>query len=371
MHWLDELATLLRPAGGGLYLVSTGRKAQENLIRRLYGASSEAEVKQRFRDTLGRLPEARAIIVGIPSDVGAGFVRGANLGPQVIRQTLLAMHPDWSARCARAGIVDLGDVFVVPQLLHDEMLSDEQRRRTQDALYPEIPADERAALPVSPLSIAERVFDLVFAVNPQVAPFVIGGDHSNSWPVVSALSRARRDRWAIVQPDAHTDLLEHRLGIRYCFATWSYHANDLLGRDGRLVQVGIRATGKDRAHWESTLGVRQFWAEECRRNPAAALDALIGHLREVRAESVYFSNDIDGTDAEYAAATGTPEPWGLPPEFLFRLIRRLGEEIGLLGGDIMEVAPPLRQIASAPCRTTDLAARYLLATLSASLGASV
>ena len=174
-------------------------------------------------------------------------------------------------------------------------------------------------MPVSPLSIAERALDLVFALNPRIAPIVLGGDHSTAWPVASALSRARKDRWGIVQPDAHTDLLEERLGIKYCFATWSCHANELLGRDGRLVQVGMRASRRDREHWESTLGVRQFWAEECLRDPEAALDAIIAHLKERRVESVYFSNDIDGTDSRYADATGTPEPGGLEPDFVVEL----------------------------------------------------
>jgi arginase family enzyme len=364
LSWREELELLLRPAAGGVHLVSTGRAAQQKLQRQLYGVATDEEVRAQFRARLDRVPAARGVIVGVPSDVGAGFVRGANLGPQVIRAALLQQVPDWAARCEAAGLVDLGDVFVVPQLLHDEMLSEAQQQATRRALYPGV----EAALPVSPLSIAERVFDLVLAQNPTLAPFVIGGDHSTAWPVVAALARARRDRWAIVQPDAHTDLLEHRLGVKYCFATWSYHANELLGRDGRLVQVGVRASGKDRAHWESTLGVRQFWADECRRRPAETLDAVIDHLRSVGATAVYFSNDIDGTDDSFADATGTPEPWGLEPDWLVRLIRRLGSEIGLVGGDIMEVAPPLRQIPRGAHKTTTLAARYLRETIAATLG---
>ena len=46
-----------------------------------------------------------------------------------------------------AGIVDLGDVFVVPQLLHDDMLSEPQLRATRRALYPH---HAEAGLPVSP-----------------------------------------------------------------------------------------------------------------------------------------------------------------------------------------------------------------------------
>lgn len=363
---LDELALLLRPAGGGLYLVSTGRAEQEALQRKLYGAKTDAEVGEKFRAALARIPQAKAFVLGVPSDVGAGFRRGANLGPQAIRTAYLEERPSWPE-----GVIDIGDVFVVPQLLHDEMLSEAQKERTRRALYPEVPEAERAKLPVSPLSIAERALDLVFAMNASIAPIVLGGDHSTAWPVVSALSRARKDRWGIVQPDAHTDLLAERLGITYCFATWSYHANELFGRDGRLVQVGTRASRHDRGHWEGSLGVRQLWAEECRRDPEGAIAAIVDHLRARNVTGVYFSNDIDGTDEAHADATGTPEPGGLDPEFLVALIRRLGETVGILGGDVMEVAPPLKERPDSTERTVKLAVRYLRETLAAVLRTTV
>lgn len=364
---LDELALLLRPAGGGVYLVSTGKAEQEALQRRLYGAANAAEVESRFKAVLARIPSARGFLLGIPSDVGGGLQRGANLGPQAIRTRLLEREPDFPERAAKAGLLDIGDVFCVPQLLHDEMLSESQIRDSRRAIYPGVPAADVSSLPVSALSIAERAIDLVFQINPKIAPFVLGGDHSTAWPVVSAISRARKDRWGIVQPDAHTDLLRERLGVKYCFGTWSYHANELLGRGGRLVQVGTRASRYDRQHWESTLGVRQFWAEECRANPDGMVEAIVSHLKKVGVTSVYFSNDIDGTDEEFASATGTPEPGGLSPEFVLELIRRLGKDVGLLGGDVMEVAPGV----SSPSRdhTLDTAVRYLVETVRASLGA--
>ena len=343
MHWTEELSHLLRPAGGGVYVVSTGGRAQKTLQRRLYGTIDPSHVRDRFAAAIDAVPKARGILLGLPSDVGAGLVRGANMGPSAIRSALLDEHGNWSQQMREFGIIDIGDVFTVPQLLHDDMLNDEQKAATRAALYPDVDAAHAAAFPVSPLSIAERALDIILAVNPEVAVFVIGGDHSCSWPVAAALHHARsaKHRWAIVQSDAHTDLLAHRLGIKYCFATWSYHANELFGRDGRLVQVGVRVSRHDRAHWERALGVRQFWANECREQPEKTIESIIEHLKRLEVDGVYFSNDIDGTDDRYALATGTPEAWGLTPHFLFQLIRRLGDEIGLIGGDIMEVAPPL------------------------------
>ena len=366
MSPLEELQRLLRPAGGGLHLVSTGRAEQLALQRRLYRAARDEEVEARWREALDRVAGARAVLLGVPSDVGAGYLRGSNVGPQAIRERLLEERPDWPERAAAAGVVDLGDVFVVPQLLDDEMLSAAQLERTRRALYPDLPDEVRAGLPVSPLSIAERALRRVLELNPRAAVLALGGDHSCAWPVVRALAGARPDL-GVVQVDAHTDLLEERLGVRYCYATWSWHANELLGRGGRLVQVGVRASARPKAHWES-FGVRQLWAAEVNADPAAALDGVVARLRAAGVRQVYLSNDVDGTDAAEVDATGTPEPDGLPSGFVVELIRRLGREFPLCGGDVMEVAPPLARTPEGARRTVGLAVRYLEETLAAALG---
>ncbi|MEJ7597678.1 MAG: arginase family protein [Kofleriaceae bacterium] len=131
------------------------------------------------------------------------------------------------------------------------------------------------------------------------------------------------------------------------------------GRDGRLVQVGVRASRHDRSHWETGLGVRQVWPDEIARDPEAAITAIVDHLRARDVTSVYFSNDIDGTDAAYAEATGTPETDGLTPDFVVALIERLGREFGLCAADCVEVAPPLGPTQAATDSTVALAARYV------------
>src|SRR5512137_667926 len=367
MTALEELTLLLRPAGGGVHLVSSGRDAQSAAQRRLHRATTDDEVRTRFLERLSRIGTARAVLLGVPSDVGAGYLRGANQGPLALRTRLLDEDPEWLARAERAGLLDLGDVFVVPQLLHDEMLSPAQLSASRRALYPELSSGAAARLPVSPLSIAERALDLVFSLNGRAAPILLGGDHSAAWPAVAALHRARPG-FGVVQVDAHTDLLEERLGVRYCFGTWSFHANELLGRGGRMVQVGIRVSRHGRSHWESTLGVRQVWADEVRAGPSAALDAIVAAVRASGVRGVYLSNDVDGTDEAWVDATGTPEKGGLEPGFVAELVRRLGREVGLVGGDVMEVAPPIARTPGGAERTLGVAARYLRETVDSVLG---
>jgi agmatinase len=373
MHDLDTLALLLRPAGGGVHTVSTGKEAQLALQRRLYGAADAAGVEARWRAALAGIATARVAIVAVPSDTGAGLVRGAASGPAALRAAILDLLPDFPERAGRAGIVDVGDVFVVPQLLHDEMLSAGQLAATRAAIYPTTEAAVRAGLPVSPLSMAEAVAACLYRLNPRLKIFTLGGDHSVAWPMVAALGAHRAGRpFAIVHPDAHTDLLPERLGVKYCFATWAFHANELIGRGGRLVQIGVRASGHPRSHWESTLGVRQFWADELeRRGDAGSLDDIVAHLHALGTDGVYLSNDIDGTDAGLAPATGAPEPGGLSVGLVRALIRRLGTDpaLTLLGADLVEVAPTVGA-ADAARRTVDIGARYVLDSLAALSGSN-
>ena len=85
MDPVAELELLLRPAAGGLYVVSTGREEQLAVQRKIYGAETENEVALRWHQALRGFRDARVILLGIPSDVGAGIRRGANEGPQEIR----------------------------------------------------------------------------------------------------------------------------------------------------------------------------------------------------------------------------------------------------------------------------------------------
>jgi guanidinobutyrase len=364
----DELAQLLRPAGGGLFTVSSGRAEQLAVQQAVYGARSPEEVDRRWRAALASIATARVAVLAIPSDCGAGLIRGAAYGPLALRRALLEDDPQLAAWAASNRVVDVGDVAVIPHLLHDEMVSEAQKGTARAALYPGLGRQERAELPVSPLSIAERAVDLLLTLNPSLRLCMLGGDHSVSWPMVAAIARHRNQPWAIVHPDAHTDLLPDRLGVKYCFATWAFHANEVLGRGGRLVQVGIRASRHDRDHWERTLDVKQIWAEEVReRGEARALDDITAHLRAIGVRSVYFSNDIDATDAELAPSTGAAEPAGLSGDFVLALVRRLGAEFDLLGADLVEVAPPVGS-AEESRRTVALGARYVRESLAALVG---
>jgi arginase family enzyme len=53
--------------------------------------------------------------------------------------------------------------------------------------------------------------------------------------------------------------------------------------------------------------------------------------------------------------------------FVTELVRRLGREVGLAGGDVMELAPELGRTREGNARTLALAAAYLRETIDAAL----
>ncbi len=358
------LERVLRPACGGIYTVSTGSLEQRRLQRRIYGAASDEEVGDKWRAALDRLSSAKVVVLGVPSDVGAGFQRGANMGPQAMRRALLDSD-SFLYRDPR--VVDAGDVLVVPQLLHDEMLSADQLRATRAAIHGPESADE--PLPVSPLSVTEAAIGLIRTLAPDAAPLVLGGDHSVGWPAFAAVAAGREQRIGILHFDAHTDLMSARLGVRYCFATWAYHANELIGRGRKLVQVGLRVSRRTRADWERELEVRQYWMAEMRERPAAEVAAeIVAGFTSAGVEGVYISNDIDGTDPLFGLATGTPEPGGLAPETVHTLIDTVGAAFPVWGSDLVEVAPPLAgHSPREPAVTLRTAAHYVEAQARACL----
>lgn len=348
---LDELACYLRPPGQGIHTISTGKAELRAKTRAYLGEDWDPDGS--WRDHLGGLIDARVAMLAIPCDTGAGIVRGCARGPEAIREAL-----------GRAPCFELGDVLCVPHFLDEDMLSDAQRHRTQDVIYAHVDEPSRRAMPVSPIGIATRVYQLVGELNPNLRIMMLGGDHSVTWaPMDALLSKDARENTdvGIVHFDAHTDLLPERLGVRICFATWAYHANQRLGGGQRMIQLGIRASGHDRGHWEKTEQLRQVWPDEARELGTRGLASLVlEHLRAHGIERIYLSNDIDGTDAFWAGACGTPEGNGLQPEQVQAVIEALtaADDLRVIGADLVELAPALGVDAEATARSVATAAQY-------------
>lgn len=325
MKNLNQLLTL---PGSGVFTVHTGAEKKEKLLKAWYGTTSTLKAKTKWEKTLADLHTDQPLLLGIPSDNGGGIQRGANWGPLAIRQEILSEKKNFT---------DLGDIRVIPHLLHDKYLNEETIKICRRALYGKV-----NKLPVSPLSIAELALSEIYKELPNARILGLGGDHSTSYPLVKAwlASRKQKKKSALLHFDAHTDLLDRRMGIDICFGTWTYQILKDLSSTDHIVQVGIRSSGKDKKHWKNTLGVEQYWAKEVKKWGAEKVyTKLKAHYTKLGIEELYISFDIDALDNKYASATGTPEAEGLLPTDCATIITMLSHDFKITGADLMEVAP--------------------------------
>jgi len=321
----------LCPPGNGVFTVNTAKERKESLHTHLYGTSDNVE--QAWQQQVTQLADDnRPVLLGVCSDTGGGILRGANWGPLFLRQAMIDGDYD-------VDYFDVGDIRVIPHLLHDKYLNDATITNCRKALY----GNPESALPVSPLSITEDFCDEFYRAFPQKSLFAIGGDHSVSYPLVKSYLRAKKaqgKKVALIHFDAHTDLLVERLGIDICFGSWVTHILDDLPSRDMAFQFGIRSSGRDRGHWESSFGVNQFWTHEINERGAQSIvDETIGKLQAQGIDELYVSFDIDALDAHFAAATGTPEPDGLNPQQALLIISELAKHFKITGADMVEIAP--------------------------------
>lgn len=329
---LDKLRLFLRPPGKGLATFSTGGGYAKPLHRKLYGTDDPSKIQSYWEDTLQKIRLVDQVLIGVPSDIGAGILRGASFGPMGIREAYLQRYGAYPKN-----LIDIGDIICVPQLLHDEMLNEAQIKATSLALYPDV---EPGLLPVSALSVAEAAMKLIHDLNPKARLISMGGDHSCSWPAIKFCEHRYKQDFAVLHFDAHSDLMDYRMGVKYCFATWAHHAVKLM-KPEHMVQVGIRTSARTKEQWVRELPVVQFWAPEIRGKENETIEAVVNHFKKIKAKGIFISNDIDGTDSAFAPATGTPEAHGLNPNFIKKLLDRMNKDFNVFGGDIVEVAPPL------------------------------
>jgi agmatinase len=326
-----NIPAYLTPPGNGVHTVHTGGEKKEKLHQLYYQSSKPDVVKKSWEKEVEKILSSKLpLLLGSPSDCGAGILRGSNWGPLAIREKIAHLKNKF---------IDLGDIRVIPHLLHDKDLNAQTMKQCRLALY----QDENINLPVSPLSQLEAAVDWIFKHKKDAHLMTLGGDHSMSYATTKSwLSHQDTKSVAIIHFDAHTDLLSQRLGIDYCFGTWAYHTLKLLPNPAQMVQIGIRSSGKDKAHWENTLGLKQWWSQEVLQQGADQIASKIKkHLESLKIKNLYVSVDIDCLDQEYASATGTPETDGMRPHEVVSIIRHLAQDFHLQSADLVEVAPSI------------------------------
>lgn len=250
-------------------------------------------------------------LIGVPWDGGTTNRAGARHGPRQIRDMstmvrnvhhVSRIKPFDLCRCA-----DLGDVPVNPIDLEDT------------------------------LGRVEKFYAKVHAAG--VVPLTAGGDHLITLPIMRALAKERP--LGMVHFDAHTDTWDRYFGDHfYTHGTPFRRAiEEGLLDPKRTVQIGIRGAlyGEADNDWGDKQGIRVITIDEFYE---MGVDNVIAEARRIVGDgATYVSFDVDGLDPVYAPGTGTPEIGGFTTFEAQRMLRGL-QGLDLVGGDVVEVAPP-------------------------------
>jgi guanidinopropionase len=269
--------------------------------------------------TFMRLPHVKDVgeheldigLIGVPWDGGTTNRAGARHGPRQIRDLSTLMRnvhhvsrikPFELCRCA-----DLGDVPVNPIDLEDT------------------------------LHRVEKFYNKVSDAG--VTPLTAGGDHLITLPIMRAIAKERPV--GMVHFDAHTDTYDRYFGdYTYTHGTPFRRAiEEGLLDPKRTAQIGIRGGlyGENDAKWGDEQGIRVIHIEEFYE---MGVKAVIAEARRVVGDGpTYISFDVDGLDPVYAPGTGTPEIGGFSTFEAQQMLRGL-RGLDLVGGDVVEVAPP-------------------------------
>ncbi len=250
-------------------------------------------------------------LIGVPWDAGTTNRAGARHGPRQIRDVstmtrnvhhVSRIKPYDLCRCA-----DLGDVPVNPIDLEDT------------------------------LGRIEVFFARVHGVG--VLPLSAGGDHLITLPIMRAIAKSRPV--GMVHFDAHTDTWDKYFGENYYTHGTPFRraVEEGLLDPKRTVQIGIRGAlySDGDSEWGAAQGIRVITIEELYD---MGVDAVIAEARRIVGEGpTYVSFDVDGLDPVYAPGTGTPEIGGFTTFEAQKMLRGL-QGLNLVGGDVVEVAPP-------------------------------
>ena len=250
-------------------------------------------------------------LVGVPFDGGVTNRTGARHGPREMRNqsSLMRRKNQSSGICPYdvCRIADLGDAWVQKPFHLEESL-DEITEFFQRV-------HKRGIVPVS-----------------------AGGDHSVTLPIFRAIASERPV--GMVHFDAHCDTGDDYLGSKFHHgAPFRRAVEEGLLDPKRTVQIGIRGSLNDLDIWKFShdTGMRVVYMEELDER---GWSEVIQEARQIVGDGLtYISFDVDGLDPVFAPGTGTPEVGGFTSLEAQLMIRAL-QGLNLVGGDVVEVAPP-------------------------------
>lgn len=160
-------------------------------------------------------------------------------------------------------------------------------------------------------------------------PVMIGGEHLVTLGALRAAASRYKDIH-IIHFDAHADLRDEYLGMKYSHATVMRRCHDIVG-DGKIYQFGIRSGDRQEIKWGMDHVVT------CRYN-FDSLDDTVCLLKDKNAP-VYLTIDLDVLDPSVFPGTGTPEAGGVSYQQLTQAVSKVSQ-LNIVAADVVELSPP-------------------------------
>ncbi|MGC9148642.1 MAG: agmatinase [Sulfolobales archaeon] len=161
----------------------------------------------------------------------------------------------------------------------------------------------------------------------------VGGEHTITYGIVRGIYRRKL---GVVILDAHLDLRNDYLGLKYSHATVMKRISEILGA-GSLFYIGTRAVSKEELNEASRLGHEYISLYTIRRLGIREVVKRFLKWSE-NFDNLHVSIDIDVLDPSVAPGVSTPEPEGLNSWELLELVNELlNDKVTSL--DIVEYNP--------------------------------
>ncbi len=284
-------------------------------------------------------------ILGFPWDGGASLGRpGARYAPKAIRETA-----QW-----------------LQNRIQDQKVYNVEKRQLIDFKEQQIvdygDIDIVAYSTEATFKNAEnRVLDIL---RDNAFPFILGGDHSISYPGIKALHDHTGGRIGIIQFDAHLDLVDDSpVQGKFSQSSQMRRALELERiKPHNIVQIGVRSYNYPwYAEYLKESGIVQITAREVHgMTHEEVIKRALDACKDV--DYIYLTFDIDVLDPAFAPGSGANEPGGLTPVQCFSILDGLYPHIHAM--DIAEVNP----LYDHQDVTTSMAARVLFDCATARVG---
>jgi agmatinase len=240
--------------------------------------------------------EARYVFFGVPFDSTTTYRAGTRSGPAAIRKISANFEeylPAYDLDLSDVPMADLGDVDV----------------------------------PVVPRDAVFQVQEVVEGiVRDGKIPVMLGGEHTITPGAIRAI---KPDCFVVC--DAHLDLREEFRGERYNHAC----ATRIVYDEGCTDIVIIGGRSGTRGQFGFAKRITLITANEVNRSGIdTVMERVKAHIGKKR---VYLSIDADVIDCSITPGVGTPEPFGLSPQDMRKVIAAVAPSSAAF--DYMEVLP--------------------------------